>query len=172
MRALGGAIVLLTLLRSPVSAAPALDRHDWEQFLQPATASLEVVRRWLGHAPTLDTDGPSGQHYLILDRAPYEGSVDVYTRASGEIEGVNFYLLEGPLYLDSQVQRAAKLKTSWTLADVEKWYGAPKARTTSKRNGTETLEYDFQGDVMRRLYFTSLPRSPYLYRVVVERGAE
>lgn len=152
--------------------SPSLDKQDWERFLKSATPSVQAVEEWAGHPLELDTAGPEGRHYLITHRAPYGGGVDVYAAPSGDVQEVIFYLKEGPLYLDSQIRRAATFKTPWTLADVERWYGAPAERSTSKRNATTTLTYHLDGDKVRSLLFTSCPHSNYLYRIVAERAGD
>lgn len=163
--------LLAVAIATPVAAAPQLDRQDWERFLQPATPSEQVFFDWLGHRPELDSEGADGRHYLVESRAPYLGGIDLYAAPSGDVQSVLFYLTAGPLYLESQVKHAATLKTSWTLGDVERWYGKPTSKSTSKRNGTTTWSYHYQGDPARSLDFTALPGSDYLYRVIVTRGA-
>lgn len=164
--------LLAAAIASPAAAAPQLDRQDWERFLQPATPSEQVFFDWLGRVPELDTEGAEGRHYLVQGKSPYLGGIDCYASLSGEVQSVLWYLTAGPLYLDSQIRHAATLRTPWTLQDVERWYGQPAARSVSKRNGTKTWTYHFQGDRTRSLEFSSLPGSSYLYRVIVTRGAE
>lgn len=160
------------LMAAAVAAAPQLDRQDWERFLRPATPSEQVFFDWLGRTPELDTEGAEGRHFMVEGRAPYQGGVDLYASPRGEVQSVLFYLAAGPLYLESQVRRAASLKTAWTLQDVERWYGKPAETYVSKRNRTTTWVYYVDGDKARVLEFSSLPGSSYLYRVVVSRGGE
>lgn len=172
MRALLPGLLALACLAQPAAAAPSPDKSDWEQFLRPATPSVEVFSKWVGRSIQPDVDGPDGQHYLVRDRAPFAGGVDCMTTASGEVQEVAFYLAAGPLYLESQLKRAAHLKTPWTLSDVARWYGAPSERHLNARTGATTLVYLIDGDRTRTLAFTSLPHSTYLHRILAERGSD
>jgi hypothetical protein len=160
------------LLLAAMAGAPAIARTDWERFVQPETPTVETVEAWLGHPLDLDSDGPEGRHYFVGDRPPYKGGVDVYAAPTGELQEVIFYLDASPLYLASQIERAAKLKTPWTLDDVRSWYGKPDEVTTSRRNGTTTWTYWRGARKVPSLMFTSLPHSPYLFRVVAERASD
>lgn len=163
-------LALLLALAPAAFAAPRIDRNDWERFLADEPPTEQTVEAWLGHSPELDVEGPEGRHFLIHDRAPYAGGVDVYATAQGRVQEVIYYLVEGPLYLESQVQRAKKLKSPYTVEDVERWYGKPLEKRVSSRSGATILTYHFAGDKKRELSFSSLPGSPYLHRVVVTRG--
>lgn len=163
--------LMAVAIATPVAAAPQLDRQDWERYLQAATPSEQVFFDWLGHKPELDSEGDGGRHYLVEGKAPYLGGIDLYASGAGEVQSVLFYLAAGPMYLDSQLKHGSTLRTSWTLRDVERWYGKPTGKSTSKRTGTTTWTYHYQGDPARTLDFSSLPGSDYLYRVIVTRGA-
>lgn len=156
---------------SPALAEPELNRNDWECLLGAATPSEQVALQVLGPDCTLDADGAEGRHYAI-SRAPYAGGVDLYMTPRGELQEALFYLVEGPLYLESQIQRAAAQKSPYTLADVERWYGTPFERKSSGRTGATTLTYHFQGDAARNLLFSSLPHSIFLHRIIVSRGTD
>lgn len=155
----------------PAQAATLPVRADWEQFLAPATPSEAMFFKWVGDRLAPDTSDASGRHYMVSTRPAYPGGLDCYTSPDGHIAEVLLYLAAGPLYLDSQVRKAAQLRTPLTLADVRRWYGAPAEEATSSRTAASILVYHYQGDPTRTLRFDSLPHSPYLHRVIVTRGA-
>ncbi|MBO9540491.1 hypothetical protein J7643_07870 [bacterium] len=163
-------LAVLLALAPAAMAAPDPDKRDWERFLTQEVPTERVLADWLGRAPELDTEGPEGRHFLIRDRAPYAGGVDVYATGKGDVQEVIYYLVEGPLYLESQVKRALTLKSPYTVDDVERWYGKPFERRVSSRSGATILTYHFAGDTKRELTFSSLPGSKYLHRIVVTRG--
>lgn len=165
------AILAFLLAIAPAAlAAPSVDKRDWERFLTKELPTEQAVAEWLGHAPELDVEGPEGRHFLIRDRAPYAGGIDVYATSKGDLQEVIYYLVEGPLYLESQVRRARSLKSPYTVDDVERWYGKPEERRVSSRSGATILTYHFGGDQKRALSFSSLPGSTYLHRIVVTRA--
>lgn len=173
MTALRAALLGLLLglaIASPALATPAPSRQDWENLLGVATPSAELALKTLGPEWELDTDGAEGRHYSIRS-APYAGGIDLFTTPKGETQEVIFYLVEGPLYLESQLERAKSAKSPLTLAEVERWYGKPLERKTSPRTHATTLYYRYQGDRTRGMMFTSFPKSAYLHRIVVSRGA-
>lgn len=170
MRRALGAMLGTMAIALPAGASP--ERLDWEPYLGPATPSAEVFFHWLGSRPTPDTSDATGRHYLIGDRNGYPGGIDAYVAPDGTIQEILFYLAEGPLYLDSQIQRAAKAKTVLKLEDIRRWYGKPDEEATSSRTGATVWTYHVQGDPTRTLTIGSLPHSPCVHRIIVTRGSD
>lgn len=159
---------MFDLLLAAAAAAPALDHHDWEQFLQPRPLAEKRLVDWLGYQPKLEPETPA-EHYLLRDRKPYPGGVDLFTDDHGNVVSARFYLAYGPIFTDEHIAAAKKLHTPYTLADVATWYGQPAEKTVSHRSGGTVWVYHFQGDAKRELDFMTLPDSQELHAVMVDR---
>lgn len=156
---------MLSLL---LAAAVTVDRTDWEQFLQPAPFPAAKLSQWLGRAIEPEPETPA-VHFLVTDRQPYAGGIDLWKDDQGNIESANFYFAIGPVYSDAHVAQARKTTSPFTLDDVLKWYGEPEKKATAKRQEAERWTYHFQGDPKRVLTFTALAGGRYLHSVFADR---
>lgn len=154
-----------------VAAERALQRSDWEQFLKPRAVPATALKGWLGYQPELEPETPA-IHYLLRHLDPYKGGVDLFLDDHGAVESARFYLVFGPIFTDEHIAKARKLRTPYTLADVEKWYGKPAERTVSHRSGADVLVYYIDGDKKRELDFTALPGSHYLHSISADRDED
>ena len=167
-----------TGLSSPGTTAPAtqaphqpatllLKHGAWEAFLRPSAARPEIL-----FDRGVEVEGPDdagdGQHFLLKGYAPFEGGVDLYTDARGFVTEGIFYLVSGPLYLQSQVDEACKQGSPWTLADLETVYGFPDSRGVSKRTGATIASWKRGKHLMR---VQTLPGSSGVHRIEVSRDA-
>lgn len=171
-------ILLAVATPASPSPAPALAGHHqpatlllkhgaWEAFLRPAPARPDIL-----FDRGVEVEGPDdagdGQHFLLKGYAPFEGGVDLYTDSRGFVtEGV-FYLVAGPLYLQSQIDEACKKGSPWTLADLETVYGPPDTRGVSKRSGASFATWKRGAHLMR---IQTLPGSTGVHRIEVTRDA-
>ncbi|MDB5097864.1 MAG: hypothetical protein JWM80_2285 [Cyanobacteria bacterium RYN_339] len=151
-----------------ICAAAAVDRTDWERFVQPTPYPAARLAEWLGHAVEPEPETPA-IHFFVRDREPFKGGIDLWKDDKGNIESANFYFALGPIYSDEHVAAARKTSTPFTLEDVLAWYGEPAKRATAKRQEAERWTYNFQGDPKRQLTFTALAGSRCLHSVFADR---
>jgi hypothetical protein len=151
-----------------LAAAVTVDRADWEQFLQPQPFPAAKLSQWLGHAIEPEPETPA-IHFLVTDRKPYEGGIDLWQDDKANIESANFYFAIGPIYTDDHVAQARKTRTPFTLDDVLTWYGQPADKKLRAREEAERWTYHFQGDPKRVLTFTALAGSRCLHSVFADR---
>ena len=161
--------MLTTLLAAALATPRTIDRHDWEQFLQPKPAAEALLGIWLGTPPKVEPETPA-LHYYLRDLAPYAGGVDLFLSGKDRtVESARFYLTFGPIYTDEHAALARKTHSTTSLADVLAWYGEPWKRTTSSRSGAARFIYQFEGDPKRELTFTAIPGSLELQAVNADR---
>jgi hypothetical protein len=165
-------LVAESLPASPSAAlhqpATLLLKHGaWEAFLRPAAARPDIL-----FDRGVEVEGPDdageGRHFLLKGYAPFEGGIDLYTDSRGFVtEGV-FYLVAGPLYLQSQIDEACKQGAPWTLADLETVYGPPDTRGVAKRSGASFATWKRGAHLLR---VQTLPCSSGVHRLEVTRDA-